>query len=65
MASDAAMPLRAEERASLSTHHSDTEAQTDLHREDCHGSRQGGAGMDTNQGTGKEEGGVPVTNHVH
>lgn len=39
-----------------------TEAQTDLHREDCHGSRQGGTGGDTDQGTAKEEVAVPGSN---
>lgn len=66
MATDAAMPLREEGRSSLSTHHSNIESQTDLHKKDCHGSRQGGAGGDTYQGTGKVEGAVPgVTSHVH
>ena len=56
------MPLREDGRvgrASLGTHHSNTDVQTDLHREDCHSSRQEGAGGDTDQGTAKEEGSVP------
>lgn len=64
MASDAVMPLSDEGKDI--PHHGNTEAQTDLHREDCHGSRRGGAGGDADQGTAKEEGAVPgVTSHVH
>lgn len=57
-ASAAAMLLRKGRKAALSPHQGDPEAQTDLHGEASHGSRQGGAGGGTDQDTAGEEGAV-------